>query len=425
MNRRLMRTGAIIGAATVSMLAVAPAFAAAPTSQSTAQAIDLSIAGNAVISQQVAATNDGTSEETVDNSTIPTLVDLLPANTALAVGVAPQQAVANPDGTSYACAGIAGTGGGLVKVGDSACELNGQPLTLNLGTLDLGVLPGPSGALTTALEPLLGALGPVLDQVVDALVDGIGGTPLGEIGLVGSLSAIEGSCFADPDEARGDTRLVDSSGGSNATPIAVTLPGVAEPITLLNLPANPPPNTKVLVNLDTVTQTLINALEVQLNTMVQGALQPLAGPLVGLLQQVQDQAVVVLVDALQPLLQPLQDDVLDIVLNKQSFGDDGRSIQVTALDAQVLPALAQFAGGSLIGGEIGKVSCGPNTRGSVPTPTPTPTTPVDNPEPPTLVDAGGAGNGNTAAVVLSATAALTLLAGSAGLIGYRRMLLTK
>lgn len=421
MNRRLLRSGAFIGAAAVSLLAVAPAFAAT-VSQSSAQALNLSIAGNAVISQEVTAAHDGTSEESVDNSTIPTLVDLLPANTALGVGVAPQEAVANGDGTSYACAGIAGTGGGLVKVGDERCELNGEPLTLELGSLDLGVLPGPSGALTTALEPLLGALGPVLDQVVDAIVAGVGDTPLGEIGLSGSLSAIEGSCFADPDAAVGDTRLVDSSGGSNATPIAVSLPGVAEPLTLLNLPANPPPNTQLLVDLDTVTQTLIDALTVQLNTMLGEALVPLAGPLAGLLQQVQDQALVVLVDALQPLLAPLQENVLDITLNKQVVGDGGRSIEVTAIDLQVLPAIAQFAGGSLVGGEIGKVSCGPNTRVAAPTPTPEPT-PTDGTEPPTVVNAGAAGSDNTAATVLTATAALTLLAGSAGLIGYRRMLI--
>lgn len=419
MNRRLLRSSAIIGTAAVSLLAVAPAYAAT-VSQSSAQAINLSIAGNSVISQEVTAVHDGTSEQSVDNSTIPTLVDLLPANTALAVGVAPQEAVANANGTSFACAGLAGTGGGLVKVGDERCELNGEPLTLNLGSLDLGVLPGPSGALTTALEPLLGALGPVLDQVVDAIVDGVGDTPLGEIGLSGSLSAIEGSCFADPDSAVGDTRLVDSSGGSNATPIAVTLPGVAEPLTLLNLPANPPPNTEVVVGLDTVTQTLIDALTVQLNTMLGEALVPLAGPLTGLLQQVQDAALVPLVAALQPLLQPLQDNVLNITLNKQVPGDNGRSIEVTALDLQVLPALAQFAGGSLIGGEIGKVSCGPNTRVTVDEPTPNPT-PSDDPRPPTVVDAGARGDG-TAAAVLTATAALTLLAGSAGLIGYRRML---
>jgi hypothetical protein len=422
LNRRLLRSGAFIGAAAVSLLAVAPVFAAAPVSQSSAQAINLSIAGNSVISQEVTASHDGTSEESVDNSTIPTLVDLLPVNTALAVGVAPQEAVANADGTSYACAGIAGTGGGLVKVGNERCELNGEPLTLDLGSLDLGTLPGPSGALTTALEPLLGALGPVLDQVVDAVVDGIADTPLGEIGLTGSLSAIEGSCYADPDAAVGDTRLVDSSGGSDATPISVSLPGVAEPIVLLNLPANPPPNTHVLVNLDTVTQTLIDALTVQLNTMVQGALVPLAGPLVGLLQQVQDQVVVVLVDALQPLLQPLQENVLDILLNKQVVGDAGRSIEVTALEIDVLPALAQFAGGSLVGGEIGKVSCGPNTRVTVDEPDPDPT-PTDGTEPPTVVDSGARGDGNTARTVLTATAALTLLAGTAGLIGYRRMLI--
>lgn len=420
MNRRVLRYGAIAGAVTVSLLAVSPVFAAASTSQSSAQSINLTLAGNAIVSQEVTASNDGSGQTSVDNSTIPTIADLLPANTALAVGVAPQEAVAKSDGTSYACSGLAGTGGGLVKVGSTGCALDGQPLTLNLGSLSLGALTGTTGALTTALSPLFAALDPVLNQVVDAIAGGIDGTPLGDIGLVGSLSAIEGSCFADPDAATGDTRLVDTSGGSAATPIAVTLPGVANPITVANLPANPPPNTPVVVGLSTVTQTLIDALTVELQTALNGALGPLAGVLGPLLQQVQDAAIVPLVDALQPLLQPLQDNVLNITLNKQVPGDNGRSITVTALDLQVLPAVAQFAGGALVGGEIGKVSCGPNTRATTANPTPT-----DNPTPdvPTVVDSGVRGPAdNTARNVLVATGALMALAGTAGLIGYRRML---
>jgi len=420
-----LRFSAIVGAAALSTLAIAPAFAAATgTSQATAQSLQLSIAGNSVIAQQTSSSNDGSDETVTDNSTVPTLADLLPATNLLGVGVAPQAAVAKPDGTSYACAGIAGTGGGIVTVGGSKCDLNGQPLTIDLAHLDLGnVILGDQSALGSALAPLsviLQPLGIALNQVVTALSSGLASTPLGEITIGGSLSAIEGSCQADPDAATGDTRLVDSSGGSADTPISVTLPGVADPIVLLNLPANPPKDTNVLINLDTVTQTLITALNTELNTAVGGALGGLG--LGAALQTVQDQVVTVLVANLQPLLTALNDNLLSIVLNHQVSSDGGKKIDVTALSLDVLPAAAQFAGASLISGSIGKVSCGPNTRINT-TPNPPTTTPTDNEKPPTVVDSGVAGQANhTARDVLTATAALMLLAGTAGLIGYRRML---
>jgi hypothetical protein len=427
LNRRVLRLGAIVGAAALSTLAIAPAFAAARgTSQATAQSLKLSIAGNSVIAQQTASSNDGTTETVTDNSTVPTLASVLPNNNLLGVGVAPQAAVAKPDGTSYACAGIAGTGGGIVTVGGSSCNLNGEPLTIDLAHLNLGnVILGNNSAIGSALNsiPGLGALltqlGASLTDAVNAISGGLASTPLGEIKIGGSLSAIEADCKADPDAATGGAHLVDSSGGSNSTPISVTLPGVAQPIVLLNLPANPPPNTPLVVKLDTVTQSLIDGLKVELTTALQGALAN-AG-LQSLLQTIQDQVITVLVANLQPVLQAVQDNLLNIMLNKQVVSDGGKKIEVTALTLDVLPAAQQFAGFSLISGEIGKVSCGPNTRINTPVaPTPTPT---DNEKPPTVVDSGVAGQADhTARDVLAATAALMLLAGTAGLIGYRRML---
>jgi hypothetical protein len=428
----VLRFGAIIGAATVSTLAVAPAFAAAATSQATAQSLHITIAGTDAISQKVTASNNGTTETKNNADTLPTIASLFPDTNLLGAGVAPQEAVAKKDGTSYACAGIAGTGGGIVTVGNSSCNLDGQPLTIDLGGLDLGnVILGDGSALGSALNGLPGIgdvltlLGQTLNQLVTTISDGLAGTPLGDVRLGGSLSAIEGSCVADPEKATGDARLVDSSGGSNATPIGVTIPdgnGGTQTLSLLDLPANPPPNTHVLVDLDTVTQTLVTALTQELNTAVGGVLAPLN--LGVLLQQVQDAVVTQLVANLQPLLQALQDNILDITLNKQSTGDSGRSIHVTALDAQVLPAAAQFAGASLISGQIGDVTCGPNTRTTADEPT-TPNSPnnPDQPDVPTVVDSGVAGQADhTARNVLGATAALMLLAGTAGLMGYRRML---
>ena len=433
MRRRALRFAAIIGAASVATLAVAPAFGAAATSQASAQSLHIAIGGNDAISQKVTSSNNGSTETRSDASTVPTIASLFPGTNVLGVGVAPQQAVSNTDGTSYACAGIAGTGGGIVKVGNSSCNLNGQPLTVNLGGLDMGnVILGSDSALGSALDgplsPLLQPLGVTVNQIVTALSSNLATTPLGQIKLGGSLSAIEGSCQANPDKATGDARLVDSSGGSAATPIGVTIPngsGGTQTLTLLNLPANPPPNTHVPVDLNVVVATLTSALTTELNTAVNGALQPLAAALGPVFSQVQTQVVDVLVANLHPLLQALQDNVLDITLNKQVTGDAGRSIHVTALDAQVLPAAKQFAGSSLISGQIGDVTCGPNTRASQEASPSKPgnTTKPKLPDVPTVVDSGMAGHADhTARLVLGATGALLLLAGTAGLVGYRRML---
>ena len=88
--------------------------------------------------------------------------------------------------------------------------------------------------------------------------------------------------------------------------------------------------------------------------------------------------------------------------------------------------LRSTIGSPLIGGTIGQVTCGPNTAAAEPpTEEPEPENP-EEPEVPTVVDSGTAGNGdNTAQIVLGATAGLMALAGTAGLIGYRRSLLNK
>ena len=359
------RTVAAAGAVTVVGVLAAPALATSTVSQATAQSLKLSIAGTAAVTQIVTASNDGTGQTKNSANTIPTLAQVLPTNNLLGVGVAPQDAGANANGTSYACAGIAGTGGGIVHTGNSSCAINGAPITIGLGDLKLGALTlDTSSAIGSALTSL------GVNQLVSSLVNGalgnittavskaVAGTPL-DIKLGGTLSAIEAVCQATPSAATGATHLVDTQGGSKPTPISATIAG--KTLVLAQLPANPPVDTHVLVNLNTVTQTVIDAVKVELNNAVGGALAPLN--LGGVLQQVQDAIVNQLVAQLQPLLQPLQANVLDILLNHQISSDAGKKIDVTALDLQVLPAAAKFTGGnSLISGQLGQVSCGPNTN---------------------------------------------------------------
>jgi hypothetical protein len=439
LKRSLLHYGAIVGAVTVSALAVSPAFAAATVSQATAQSIDLSIGGQSAISQKVTATNDGTTEARNNASTIPTLADLLTGNNALGVGVAPQDAQANADGTSYACAGLAGTGGGIAYVGHSSCDVDtGQPLTLNLGKLDLDLvhLFGDQGAITSALTSLNQVGGP-LDGIFDQLVAGLAGTPLGSIALEGALSAVESDCTANPNAAQGGAEILDTS-GDRRLPIRATIPTGAptgqpqtQTLNLVDFDLNLEPRPggyDLLVDLDTVFNALVAAIEGELDTAVQGQLQTLNPLLVDpVLSTIRDQIVNALVDGLRdPLLQQLSDNVLKVTLLDRTFGDGGKSVDVKALRAQVLPAAAQFAGAALIDGTIGHVTCGPDQApgadvGGTQT---CPKLPCGNlPDIPTVVDSGLPGHADhTTRNVLGATAALLLLAGTAGLAGYRRLL---
>jgi hypothetical protein len=432
LNRRALRLSAVVGAIAVSALAVAPVFAAAPVSQATARSLNLTIAGTPAISQLATATNDGTTETNNNLSTLPTIASVIPGNTLLGAGVLPNEARALKTGVSYACAGVAGTGGGIVTIGTSGCNINGQPLTINLADLALGnALLGQNSALGAALNSapgigaILTALGTNLNSLTMQISNALASTPLGQVKVGGSLSAIEAFCTANPTVASGTAHLVDTSGGSAATSIGITVPtgsGTATTtIHLLDLPANPPPNTNLLIDLSTVTGTLTTALQTDLANSLQAALIGI-NPALGTLQS---SLLVPLSAGLTPLTTAISQNLLNVVLNKQVFADGGRSIAVTALDAQVVPAAAAAlpGGSSLISGELGKVTCGPNRApAGPPTPTPTPTPPTGNPKPPTVVDSGFHGANDTTRNVLTATAALMLLAGTAGLIGYRRML---
>ncbi|HEX2896020.1 MAG TPA: hypothetical protein VHO29_18595 [Marmoricola sp.] len=416
-----------MGATTVAALAVAPAFAAAGTSQATAESLNLSLAGHTLIAQKVTAANDGTTETKSDNSTIPNLVGVLPDNSALKAAVLPQQAGANPDGTSYACAGLAsdGNGGpGVVTVGKESCDLKGSgAITLNLGQLTLGkALLTDKTALSDAISQIPGLQAALdnafgsLSAAVDKISTQLGATPLGQIGLVGNLGVISGVCQANPDAATGDATVADSA-------IQLALPG-QQPITLVNLPVHPQENQKVFGDTKGATTMVTDALTTYLSTFIQGQL---AGtPLATLPSTIQTQVLNQVLDGLKPLTDAIAQYLAEITLRETTHGDNGRSIDVTALHAEVLPAVKQQVGSDLVEGRIGRVTCGPNTRitaPSAPVAQVKPPKAAALPKVPTVVDSGLAGHeDHTARNVLGATAALLLLAGTAGLAGYRRML---
>ena len=106
---------------------------------------------------------------------------------------------------------------------------------------------------------------------------------------------------------------------------------------------------------------------------------------------------------------------------------------MTALDAQVLPAAAQFTGNSLVSAEIANVTCGPNSRvdglmtaRTVLTARTDPTDltarmalTVPTCRPRSTRAPPVAGTVSTSSALIGG---LLMLGGAAGLVGYRRLL---
>lgn len=427
-TRYFVRLGAVGAAASVAMLAAGPALAAAPVAQASASALTVALAGNATGTGTYAASTDGTNETTTGNKN-PALTALGPLK-LLGLGVAAQDAttsVVNQDGTSAACAGLAGPGASVVAVGNAGSCLTGgsvlklSPATVDLTGLNLDTLTSPdilkailgNNAVTQAINQQV--LAPVLGQLSSALQTALG--QLG-LGLDLKLGAITAKCNAVPGSATGSASLVNAG-------LTVTVPTQGD-ITLVNLPVNPAPNTHVLTNLDQVVSAVEAGLQTELNTILNGQLAAVTGPVNQILTQALGAINSNLISVIAPQLAPLQQNLLDITLNKQSgIGTD--HIDVTALDLQLLPAAKQFIGSSLLGVQIGHVTCGPNRRIAVAPLAQNNSVPAHiTHKVPHKVTSGlatkpAASNGHTAAY--SALAGLGVLATAAGAAAYRRRLI--
>jgi hypothetical protein len=441
-KRNILKVGALAGVASLALLAAGPALAADPVSQASAQGLNLSIAGNKVISGITTATNDGKKEDKKTDNTLPGVAGLVPGTNIAGLGVVLQDAYAQANGNSSACAGLTGQGGGLVQVGDKPCSVTGgQATTLNLATLDLGGLVADPSTIVGQVVSALGING-IAQQLQDSLVGPLTqalSASLGNLGLTGSLGVVAAHCNATPDKASGGATIANSH-------LALTLGG--QTITLVDFPADPAPNTHVLTDLSKVTDVLLKAVTTAVtnalnnptgaagtsplgqlgNVLSQlGAVTAVLGNTVGqITTAIQNSLITQLTTALQPLLKALQDNILDITLNKQPVPQKAKTFEATAMDLQVLPAAKQFTGSSLIGGIIGHVTCGPNSRLAAPIASPTPTNgPHNPPHIPKHVDSGLAGHSSNANVILAATTALLAMAGAAGLVAYRRLWMPK
>jgi hypothetical protein len=136
MPRRVGRhLAATLGVATLFLAATAsPAFA--DTSQATANAATLSLNGGTLLTTGTCSVgNTGAPQVAQTCSQTPSL---LPFQSAIAVGALAQAAVARPDGTSAACAGLVGSVG-IIQIGSAGdCTTLNNPsggVTINLGGL--------------------------------------------------------------------------------------------------------------------------------------------------------------------------------------------------------------------------------------------------------------------------------------------------
>lgn len=408
-----LSTVAIIGVTT------APAMAAEPAAEASATAAILTIAGSPVDSGQFTVVNDG-KEQTATGTNSPEVADVLSNQSNVSVGVLYQDAttaVADGRGTSQACSGVAGTGAVVVEVGDGSCLTGGDAVTLLPGTVKLGDAQLiQSNILNPLTQPLNDALGPLASQLTTPLSDVVnqvlGG--LGDLGIViESAGAIQSTCQATSTSASADSNVADLRG-------YVTVGG--QEIEILDLPVGDiAPNTEVVTNLDDVVDAVLVGVDQQLTNGLNGALQPLTAllPYVG---QIND----LVIAQISSQLAPVRDNLLSLTLNKQSQ-PSANSIEVTALDLQVLPAASQFIGTSFASLELGKAFC----KGGVadidtptpPTTTPDPTPPSDpTPAVPVSVPAGSAGETEVpwGPVALGGMAVLAGGAGVAQLVRSRR-----
>ena len=227
-TRRTSRLAAGLGIAGAAVLLLASP-AAADTSQATANAATLQLGGSPLATTGLCtSTNpgDGAATNTCGQSNN---LSVLGTQTAIQAGLLVQQAVANGDGTSAACAGLVGPGG-TIQIGAG-------------GTCAVGGTPTPGGVVVD-----LGGLGVVRADAILAqcTASSTGGSTLG-VQLVNATIALLGGT---------PTPLI-SEPTPNSTPINL---GPLATVTLNRQPAQVPPPPAGSVSTTALDLTVLGGL---------------------------------------------------------------------------------------------------------------------------------------------------------------------
>ena len=288
-------------------------------------------------------------KKTVNSGTNKPALPLLAGDQQLlSVGVFAQDAAAalqNGNVYSGACSALAGKGATLVAIGDgSSCVKPGEAVTVNLAELNLEKLGATTDyVLNDQSKSVHVKLGPVND-LVQTVVSGVL-TKVGGLSVGVDLDAAESTCMAQGTKFKGKTQLKNAA-------VTVNVPGKGD-IKVADLPANPKKNTTVVPDLSPVTDAVLGRVDTLLQSGLKSKIAP--GVLdvsirVDLIEHIKEQLAV--------LLKGLETDLVKLTLNKQD--KTAKSLEVSALDINVLDAVKKVGAPTAAKVAIGTSTCGTN-----------------------------------------------------------------
>lgn len=288
-------------------------------------------------------------KKTVNSGTNKPALPLLAGDQQLlSVGVFAQDAAAAlQNGTAYsgACSALAGKGATLVAIGDgSSCVKPGEAVTVNLAELDLQKLGATTDYLlndeSKSVHVKLGPVNDLVQTVVSGVLTKVGGLSVGV-----DLDAAESTCMAQGTKFKGKTQLKNAA-------VTVNVPGKGD-IKVADLPANPKKNTTVVPDLSPVTDAVLGRVDTLLQSGLKSKIAP--GVLdvsirIDLIEHIKEQLAV--------LLKGLETDLVKLTLNKQD--KTAKSLEVSALDINVLDAVKKVGAPTAAKVAIGTSTCGTN-----------------------------------------------------------------
>ncbi|HEY9251393.1 MAG TPA: hypothetical protein VIP06_01960 [Nocardioides sp.] len=288
-------------------------------------------------------------KKTVNSGTNKPALPLLAGDQQLlSVGVFAQDAAAalqNGNVYSGACSALAGKGATLVAIGDgSSCVKPGEAVTVNLAELNLEKLGATTDyVLNDQSKSVHVKLGPVND-LVQTVVSGVL-TKVGGLSVGVDLDAAESTCMAQGTKFKGKTQLKNAA-------VTVNVPGKGD-IKVADLPTNPKKNTTVVPDLSPVTDAVLGRVDTLLQSGLKSKIAP--GVLdvsirVDLIEHIKEQLAV--------LLKGLETDLVKLTLNKQD--KTAKSLEVSALDINVLDAVKKVGAPTAAKVAIGTSTCGTN-----------------------------------------------------------------
>ena len=288
-------------------------------------------------------------KKTVNSGTNKPALPLLAGDQQLlSVGVFAQDAAAalqNGNVYSGACSALAGKGATLVAIGDgSSCVKPGEAVTVNLAELNLEKLGATTDYLlndqSKSVHVKLGPVNDLVQTVVSGVLTKVGGLSVGV-----DLDAAESTCMAQGTKFKGKTQLKNAA-------VTVNVPGKGD-IKVADLPANPKKNTTVVPDLSPVTDAVLGRVDTLLQSGLKSKIAP--GVLdvsirVDLIEHIKEQLAV--------LLKGLETDLVKLTLNKQD--KTAKSLEVSALDINVLDAVKKVGAPTAAKVAIGTSTCGTN-----------------------------------------------------------------